>query len=61
MKTIATISIALLVATSAFAGSYRVTYTAGGLIQRITVQAESTQEARRTVQNLFPGCCDRRA
>jgi hypothetical protein len=54
-KTILTLIALAILAGSAFAGSYRVTYTAGGLIQRITVQAESTQEARRTVQNLFPG------
>ena len=41
---------------AAFAGTFRVTYTQGGLIQRITVQAESTHEARRVVQSLFPGC-----
>ena len=40
---------------AAFAGSYRVTYTHRGLVQRITVQAESTQEARRTVQAIIPG------
>ena len=56
-RLLTTLALALvMLAGSAFAGSYRVTYTAGGLIQRITVQAESTQEARRTVQNLFPGC-----
>ena len=41
---------------SAFAGTFRVTYTARGLVQRVNVQAESYAEARRTVQNMFPGC-----
>jgi hypothetical protein len=54
---IASLAVALvMMAGSAFAGgSFRVTYTERGLIQRITVQAESTADARRTVQNLFPG------
>ena len=39
---------------SALAGTFRVTYTHRGLIQRITVQAESTAEARRVVKDLFP-------
>jgi hypothetical protein len=47
----------LAMASAAFAGSYRVTYTHRGLIQRITVQAESTAEARRTVQNMFGRGC----
>ena len=42
-------------ASAAFAGTFRVTYTASGLVQRINVQAESSQEARNTVQDLFPG------
>ena len=42
-------------AASAFAGTFRVTYTQAGLIQRVNVQAESYAEARRTVQNMFPG------
>ena len=41
-------------ASAAFAGTLRLTYTDHGLIQRITVQAESTHEARRTVQQIFP-------
>ena len=44
-----------MLAGSAFAGSFRVTSTYRGLIQRTTVQAESTADARRTVQSLFPG------
>jgi hypothetical protein len=45
---------AAFLATAAFAGSYRCTYTYRGLIQRITVQAESPAEARRVVQALWP-------
>ena len=48
-------ALALALVGAAFAGSYRVTYTHRGLVQRITVQAESTQEARRTVQAIIPG------
>jgi hypothetical protein len=55
-KTTLTFLALVMLAGSAFAGSFRVTYTARGLVQRITVQAESTAEARRTVQNMFPGC-----
>lgn len=50
-----TTALLLALAGAAFAESFRVTYTAGGLIQRITVQAESSAEARRVVQDLFPG------
>jgi hypothetical protein len=46
----------LAFAGAAFADTFRVTYTHRGLVQRITVQAESTHEARRVVQALFPGC-----
>ena len=49
----AALLLALTVAT--FADTFRVTYTDRGLIQRITVQAESTHEARRTVMALLPG------
>ena len=44
-----------MLAASAFAGTFRVTYTTPrGQSHRITVQAESTADARRTVQYLFP-------
>ena len=56
MKLILAAAVLLTLASAAFANSYRVTYTNRGLIQRITVQAESVHEARRTVQYLFPGC-----
>ena len=45
----------LLLAGSAFAGSYRVHYSLRGSGHDITVQAESSAEARRTVQALFRG------
>jgi hypothetical protein len=53
-----TLAAALFVAMAgaALADSFRVTYTHRGLIKRITVQAESSAEARRTVQDLFQGC-----
>ena len=47
-----------MLACSALAGEtarYRVTYTLAGLRKRITVLAESTADARGTVQALFPG------
>ena len=55
MKTIVTISIALLVASSAFARSFRVHYNLRGSGRDITVQAESSAEARRTVMQMIPG------
>ncbi|MGB7794402.1 MAG: hypothetical protein WBL39_24670 [Terrimicrobiaceae bacterium] len=55
MKTIVTISIALLLASSAFAGSFRVHYNVRGSGRDITVQAESSAEARRSVMDMFPG------
>ena len=55
MKRIISISIALLLAGSALADIYRVSYTLRGSGKRITVQAESSAEARRVVMDLFPG------
>jgi hypothetical protein len=55
MKKLISISIALLFAGSALANTFRVTYTFRGLGKRITIQAESSAEARRTVMDLFPG------
>ena len=49
---------AVLLATlagAAFADSYRVTFTLYGSIKRITVAAESPQEARNTVMAIIPG------
>jgi hypothetical protein len=55
MKAIVAISIALLLAGSAFAGTFRVHYSIRGSGRDITVQAESSSEARRVVMDLFPG------
>ena len=51
---LATIAL-LLVAGGALAGTFRVHYNvrAG---RDVTVQAESSAEARRTVMEMFPGC-----
>ena len=51
-----TAALLLALGGAALADTYRVTYTSHGLIQRITVQAESTAEARRVVMAIFPGC-----
>jgi hypothetical protein len=45
----------LLLASSAFAGIFRVHYSIRGSGRDITVQAESSSEARRTVMDMFPG------
>jgi hypothetical protein len=45
----------LIIASSAFADSYRVHYNVRGSGRDITVQAESSSEARRTVMDMFPG------
>jgi hypothetical protein len=42
-------------AASTFAGTFRVTYTARGLVDRVTVQAATPYEARRMVQHMFGG------
>jgi hypothetical protein len=47
--------ILLLMCGSAMAGSFRVHYSIHGSGRNITVQAESSQEARRTVMDMFPG------
>ena len=44
-----------ILAGSAFAGTFRVTYTANGLVERVTVQAATPYEARRMVQHMFGG------
>jgi hypothetical protein len=46
---------ALLVVSNAWAGSFRVHYSVDGSGRNITVQAESSAEARRTVMDMFPG------
>jgi predicted small secreted protein len=46
----------LLLASSALADSYCVHYNVRGSGRDITVQADSSSEARRTVMDMFPGC-----
>ena len=52
-----TLTAALLLALAgvAFADTYRVSYPLRGSGRKITVQAESSAEARRTVQAIIPG------
>jgi hypothetical protein len=52
-----TLTAALLLALAgvAFADTYRVSYSLRGSGRKITVQAESSAEARRTVQAIIPG------
>jgi predicted small secreted protein len=50
--------VALLAASAALAGDatqWRVHYTLRGVGRDITILAQSSQEARRVVQDLFPG------
>jgi hypothetical protein len=54
-KSMTTLAVLLLLGGSAFAGSYRVHYSIRGSGRDITVQAESSAEARRTVMDMFPG------
>jgi hypothetical protein len=54
-KSISTLVALLLFCGSAFADSYRVHYSIRGSGRDITVQAESSAEARRTVMEMLPG------
>jgi hypothetical protein len=45
----------LLFASNAFVDAYRVHYSIRGSGRDITVQADSSPEARRTVMEIFPG------
>ena len=54
-KSILTLAALLLFCGSALADSYRVHYSIRGSGRDITVQAESSPEARRTVMEMFPG------
>jgi hypothetical protein len=45
----------LLLCGSVLADSYRVHYSIRGSGRDVTVQAESSSEARRTVMDMFPG------
>jgi hypothetical protein len=47
--------ILLFAASSAFADTFRVHYSMRGSGRDVTVQAESSSEARRTVMDMFPG------
>ncbi len=55
-KAALTLAALLLLAGNVLADTFRVSYTHRGLGKKITVQAESPAEARRTVQDIFPGC-----
>jgi len=54
-KPILILAALLLIGGSAFAGSFRVHYNVRGSGRDITVQAESSAEARRTVMQMIPG------
>ena len=45
----------LLFSSSAWADTFRVHYSIRGSGRNVTVQAESSSEARRTVMDMFPG------
>ena len=45
----------LLSGSVCWAGSYRVHYSVRGSGRDVTVQAESSAEARRTLMSMFPG------
>jgi hypothetical protein len=56
MKQLAlTLAIALVFLASLDAATFRVHYNVRGSGRDITVQAESSSEARRTVMEMFPG------
>jgi hypothetical protein len=54
MKTHLIIAVSLLLAGSAWADTYRVHYSIRGSGRDITVQTESSAEARRVVMDMFP-------
>ena len=54
-KPILTLLASLLIGGSAFAGTIRVHYNVRGSGRDVTVQAESSAEARRVVMDMFPG------
>jgi hypothetical protein len=56
-KSMTTLAVLLVLGGSAFAGSYRVHYSIRGSGRDITVQAESSAEARRTVMDMFGKSC----
>ena len=55
MKRVLTFAIALILCGSAWADAFSVHYSIRGSGRDITVQAESSAEARRTVMDMFPG------
>ena len=54
-KAILTLASLLLLASTAFTDTFRVHYSVRGSGRDVTVQAESSSEARRTVMDMFPG------
>jgi hypothetical protein len=50
-----TLATLLLIAGSLMADTYRVHYSVRGSGRDVTVQAESSSEARRLVMDMFPG------
>ena len=54
-KSLLTLAALLLIGGSALADTFRVHYSIRGSGRDITVQAESSAEARRTVMDMFPG------
>jgi len=54
-KLIFTLTLFVLASTAAFADTFRVHYSIRGSGRDVTVQAESSAEARRTVMDMFPG------
>ena len=54
-KLLTTLLALLLLASSAFADTFRVHYSIRGNGRDITIQAESSSEARRVVMDMFPG------
>jgi hypothetical protein len=56
MKSFLTLAIVLTLASNALVETWRVHYSIRGSGRDITVQAESSAEARRIVMEMFPGC-----
>ena len=48
--------LSLLIANSVLAGTYRIHYVIHGAGYELTMQAASSQEARRIVEQMLPGC-----
>ena len=54
-KPILTLVALLLIGGNVLAGTFRVHYSIRGSSRDVTVQAESSAEARRVVMEMFPG------